>query len=452
MEFGVILGIVLIVIVFARLGKRKNDTKPEKEQKMEDVKKGENKFRLEPMGSSTELFIFSRENNLEKIMGTFMESFGMPGVDVGNQLSVKNNSVGINIVTFLPTMGEDYPEFIKDQKNRVMGHFAEIRNCDADIQLNLIKHLQHCHCFIDCKLECFMDDAISRQSCLEEMVGKLTVFLKKVDGVLLVNGATSVLDADGKLILSDEGETELLSYFPFAYVENPEFLKESSLRQMQRRNENMKYLFDKHIFVMELPINDDDEKVTLRSKEEMVKRMFGVMLVSLYSECLLNPAENMSVPDARAFIGKVIREHGISSLEDVLTPDELAYINDDNSEEKTRIKYSWHYEHLYTLEWALGLDEWMDVTGICDVPKSVRILNGTTIEKLCNEVIVRSKKEILDKADLVYRMDWACVDARIYGLRMPGNMDPGVVNARHKTLNWIIRLDDAEWDDVSTNT
>ena len=79
------------------------------------MKTKENKAKLEPMGESTELFIFSREENLEKIMDTFMDCFGMPKTDVGNQLSLKNNSVGINIVAFMPFMGEDYPAFIKDQ-------------------------------------------------------------------------------------------------------------------------------------------------------------------------------------------------------------------------------------------------------------------------------------------------------------------------------------------------
>ena len=47
--------------------------------------------------------------------------------------------------------------------------------------------------------------------------------------------------------------------YPFEYVENPEFLAQATENQMRRRNENMKYLFDKNIYVMELPVNEDDE-------------------------------------------------------------------------------------------------------------------------------------------------------------------------------------------------
>lgn len=400
---------------------------------------------------STELFIFSREENLEVVMDTFLACFGMPKAEIGNQLRLKNNAVGINIVAFMPFMGEDFPAFIKDQKYRVMGHFAEVQECDPDIQLNFIHHISQSNCFIDCKLECFLEDEKSQEGCLLEITEVLLKFLKKVDGVLLTDGATRALNADAQLILSDKGESDLEYYFPFEYVENPEFLAQATENQMRRRNENMKYLFDKNIYVMELPVNEDDEVAKLRSKEEIVKRAFGTMLISLYSECLLNPAENMKVKKARKFIYGVMKEHGIKDLSEVLSPDELEYFNDDKSEQKTRIHYSWAYENLYALEWALGLDEWTDVTGICDVPKSVRVMRGT-YEEICNKAQVRSKKEILDKADLVYRMDWACVDARIHRLQSPAGMEPGVVNARHKTLNWLICMDDAEWDHVDTST
>ena len=78
---------------------------------------------------------------------------------------------------------------------------------------------------------------------------------------MLTDGATRALNADAKLILSDKGESDLEYYFPFEYVENPEFLAQATENQMRRRNENMKNLFDRRIYVMELPVNEDDEVI-----------------------------------------------------------------------------------------------------------------------------------------------------------------------------------------------
>lgn len=136
-----------------------------------------------------------------------------------------------------------------------------------------------------------------------------------------------------------------------------------------------------------------------------------------------------------------------------MSPAEYAYVNNKKSKEEERIEYSWNYEHLYALEWALGLNEWNMPVDICNVGKCVEIMSKfSSIDDIINNSNMRSKKEILDKADLIYRMDWACVDAWIHGLTGPAQLNPGVTQARHKTLNWLINMDDAEWDDVSTPT
>lgn len=53
-------------------------------------------------------------------------------------------------------------------------------------------------------------------------------------------------------------------------------------------------------------------------------------------------------------------------------------------------------------------------------------------------------------------MDWAAVDARIHrmthGIIGPAGLEHGVVQARHKTLNWLIGFNDEEWYEVSTPT
>lgn len=413
----------------------------------------ENEIKEPVAKKATELFIFTREDNLDVIMDALFECYGVPKYDCGNQLWLKNNFQSLNNIVFLPDMGEDFPDFIKDQKNRVCGHFAYIEECDPDIRVNFIHHMQQCKGFIDVKVECFSEDEEIQHGTITKAISVLLEFIKKTDGILLINGATTALNKDGKVIISDNGTTGLDYYFPFEYTENPPVLAKCTPGQLKRRNENMKYLYDNHIYVPELPLNDDDNNINIRSKEEIVKRALGTLTVSLYSECMLNPAENMSVSEAREFAYNVMDTFGFDNPADIMSPEELGYFQDDNPEQSAKINYSWHYENVYVLEWALGLDEWTEPVNICDVPKSVRLLKTLgTYEDICNAVTVRSKKEILDKADLIYRMDWACVDARIHRMTAPGKLEQGVVQARHKTLNWLICFGNDDWDDVDIPT
>ncbi len=63
----------------------------------------------------------------------------------------------------------------------------------------------------------------------------------------------------------------------------------------------------------------------------------------------------------------------------------------------------------------------------------------------------RSVSEILDAADLYYRLEWACVDERLKGREME-DVHPGVVYERHDALNWLIHHMDREWDDIICDT
>ena len=66
---------------------------------------------------------------------------------------------------------------------------------------------------------------------------------------------------------------------------------------------------------------------------------------------------------------------------------------------------------------------------------------------------MRPVDEILDAADLNYRYDWACVNARIDRKSLPCGLNESVVVERHKALNWLIGADGAEdWDKIVVNT
>jgi len=63
----------------------------------------------------------------------------------------------------------------------------------------------------------------------------------------------------------------------------------------------------------------------------------------------------------------------------------------------------------------------------------------------------RPLSEILDMADLYYRLHWAAIDLRLKGNRSPA-VDEEIVQERHRALNWLIRYMNQEWDDVQTDT
>lgn len=398
--------------------------------------------------------LFSREGDLGKIRDAFSDCFQLARAESGNSAEISLNHFNIEFTILLPSMGKEEEQFIQKQKSMVCGFFSQIQGKN-DIKINLCHHIRQARAYVHMELK-KQNHEEDWEDNLDYAKEILLDVAEEMEGVLIIEDGTvalGVVDGKGGILLNKQGYSEFASYFPFVPDENPRLLGDCTEKQRSRRNRNMEYLYEKGIYVCELPLNKDEDSVLLRSKEEVVRRTLGVLVVSLYSEAMLNPQEAMSVAEAREFIGRVMEDFAVGKPEEILTPAELIYIQEDAPDQETQIEYSWNYEHLYMLEWVLGLAEWNEPVEICDVGQMVRNLQEfDSVEDICKKTVMRSPAEILDKADLVYRMDWAAVDARIHHMNGPAGLEHGVVQARHKTLNWMINFHGDEWDDVDTPT
>jgi hypothetical protein len=184
---------------------------------------------------------------------------------------------------------------------------------------------------------------------------------------------------------------------------------------------------------------DDDSQVKLRTKDEVVDRALALCYIGLKSEGLEQSKLDL-------FNNKY-------HLKGKLSPAELAYVNAKNPTEQQKIDANWRYEDLHVMLWALGyINQLAYPDQLCNVANDVKIISDLTEEEFRAKAKLRSKKEILNQADLILRLDWACVDARTKNQPAPGKMDKGVVYERHYALNWLINLMHQEWDEVSTDT
>ena len=184
---------------------------------------------------------------------------------------------------------------------------------------------------------------------------------------------------------------------------------------------------------------DDDSQVTLRTPNEVADRALALCFIGLKSDGLEQSKLDF-------FSNKY-------NLKGKLSPAELTYVNAKHPTEQQKIDANWRYEDLHVMLWALGyIDQLAYPDQMCNVAHDVKILSDLTEDEFKAKAKLRSKKEILDQADLILRLDWACVDARTKNQPAPGKMDKGVVYERHYALNWLIKLADQHWDDVSTDT
>ena len=117
------------------------------------------------------------------------------------------------------------------------------------------------------------------------------------------------------------------------------------------------------------------------------------------------------------------------------------------------VEFSWRYEALFLLQWALGLvDELPLPRSICDAPQVERIMLDTDDNDLVGNAGLRPAKDILDALDLHFRLHWAARNAELGERDSPENLDAGIILERHYALNWLVHFEDAGWDEVDTST
>jgi hypothetical protein len=184
---------------------------------------------------------------------------------------------------------------------------------------------------------------------------------------------------------------------------------------------------------------EQEANVTIRPKNEVVDRALALCYIGLKSEGL-----------EQVNLDKMDKDFHIMPK---LTANEKAYATASQPTEQQKIDANWRYESLHVMLWALGfIDQLNYPDSMCDVAKDVKIIHDLTEKEFRETAKLKTKKEILDQADLILRLNWACTNARIENKKTPGNLDKQVVFERHYALNWLINYLNQEWDNISTDT
>lgn len=209
---------------------------------------------------------------------------------------------------------------------------------------------------------------------------------------------------------------------------------------LERKQRSISILKAENVkFIEHLPVIETESESKRRTTEEVAQRAIALAIVAVKGEGI-----------EQQIIDKLVKDYSAESL---FTPKEKAFIRNPNPSLQERAQFSWRYEAYWLMLWSLGyVNTLKRPDSICDVPKAVAFLRDNGRDGFIKKARLRSQKEILDAADLIYRYHWAMTDARINSKDKPAGLDPGVVLERHYALNWLIGYMGQEWDDISTDT
>ncbi|ANF97890.1 hypothetical protein AR543_18950 [Paenibacillus bovis] len=347
----------------------------------------------------------------------------------------KKTRKGFNIMT-----SQTEPAQFSAMIDGMGGFFYQVPAVNKQVQQKVLLKLSTLNMVIGIETE---------EDISEEFYGELLHIVRSLDGLLFWGGG-QLLNGQGELVLDANGNSGVEDYIVTAHTSHlhNEF-------QITPTGESRKQRSNTYLEKQGIPINTtlparlgDEQASRIRTRDQVAERAVAVCITAVKGECV---GAGETAAATRELISQIIQQYKADRF---FTAEEKAFIEQEQPGEDDVVRFSWRYEALWVLLWALGyIDSLEKPTQICDVPEAVSIVQQfDSFAAFRDGAQLRIASEILDAADLIYRYDWACVDSRVHQRPIPGGLDAGVVHERHYALNWLTGYLDQEWDDVRTDT
>gem|GEM_PF-732635 len=187
-----------------------------------------------------------------------------------------------------------------------------------------------------------------------------------------------------------------------------------------------------------LPVIEDEAAIKARSTTGVSTRCLATAFTAIKGE-----SNDQKLVDG--FIQKY-------SARSFFSPQELDFLDNARPSREQLTDFSWRYECVHVFLWALGfLPRLNPPNQQCVVKDDISIILDRGPERFAADAKLRPLAEVLDQADLYYRLHWAADEFRLKQQKN-STIDGEITSERLRALNWLIRYQNQSWDDVSTDT
>lgn len=386
--------------------------------------------------------IFASCNDIDDINGYIQEVFGGPFQIErnGNEYTLqpkgwfKRNTITLHVVS------EDTdPDYFQNNLPGMMGLYQNIPFENEELQKLVLTQISVLNTMIAIQTEKEYNDSYQ------------TLFIglqSKVKGIGFLPD-TTLIDRDGSVIVYPDGRSGPAVFRVFACTRKVRGEESVTSEGEQRKRKSIAYLQEKGVpFLETLPQLPALADLRFKTREEIAKRAISLLLVIQYA-CDVEQGNDLE--ESKQFVLQYLEKYGV---EQELTDQERALIQGASPLKQDAINLVWQYEAYWVLIWSLGLVRSLDFPDrTCDCDYAIKAVSSCeSFDDFISQTNERSSEEILDEADKIYRLHWACVNARIQGMQPASGLIESVVMERRRALFWLIGDRDESWDHIHMDT
>lgn len=386
--------------------------------------------------------IYASKNNINdignEILAVFAKGFRIKSTEKEYKIQSKG-FFNKDKMTIRVSSEDTDPDYFEKNIPGMMGFYDEIPFEDEHLKARVLTQISVLNTMIAIEVEKDMNEA---------QLQLFTNLLSKIGGIgFLPNGM--LLDQQGLVIVYPDGKSGPANFRPHSCTRKIMGSEVTSEEGEQRKNKSINYLREHEIpFISSLPQLLPLAQYQFKTQEHIAKRAVALLIVIQYA-CDVN--QGGDIHKSKDFFMTMLQKYGV---EDYLTDNERNFLQVEEPSEQEASNISWQYEAYWVLIWALGLVDTLDFPDdICNCQYAIQVVSSCeSFEQFYSTTTMLNKEKILDEADKIYRLHWACVNSRIQGQEAPANMNESIVIERRRGLFWIIGHRDEEWDYISMDT
>lgn len=386
--------------------------------------------------------LFASKNDIDdlegKITSVFARSYKIDRN--GSDYLLQSNSLFKKQKLTIRILTEDAnPDYFEANIPGMMGFYDRIPFADEQLKELVLTQISVFNTLLALEAEKELNEG-QWQLCLELM--------SALGGIGFLQDGT-LLDSDGQAVVHPDGSSGPANFRPHACTNKIMGPQQTSEEGARRKQTSISYIRERGIPYLEsMPELPPAAECQWKTPEEIARRAIALLIVIQYA---CDVAQGEELGESRDFILNLLQKFGV---EEELTDKERELLQDEHPTNQAAINITWQYEAYWALIWALGLVEKLDFPDqVCDCDYAIQVVSQRdSFEDFYREISMRSQAEILDEADKVYRLHWACVDRRIHDQEAPAGMSESIVMERRRGLFWLIGRFDEGWDDISMDT